>query len=449
MALIQFPDNFTWGAASSSYQIEGAWNEEGKGENIWDHYTHRPYQIRNGDTGDIACDSYHRMEEDVALMQGLGLQAYRFSISWARVLAEGVGRPNQKGLDYYDRLVDQMCAANVRPVAALNHWDFPQALQDEGGWQNRDSADWFCEYASLMFSRLNDRVKMWVTHNEPRVIAFLGYGAAIMAPGIADTSAAYQVVHHLLLAHGKAVQAYRQSGANGKIGIVIDSENSIPASGSESDQDAWQRYYEQDTGIFGDALFKGEYPKMLMDWIGPMAPRILPGDMDLIRNSLDFMGINYYRGSEICFNEMGGYLKCSANPRKTPMAGFTEVGWGVYPAGLKAVLVNIKECYGNPEVFMTENGCATRDIHNPEGYVDDLERIEFLRGHLLAAHEAIKAGCNLKGYFTWSMLDNFEWSHGFEPRFGLVRVDYESQKRIPKRSYNWYRQVIEQNGVME
>jgi beta-glucosidase len=389
------------------------------------------------------------MAEDVELIRSLGISAYRFSISWARVLPEGHGRPNPKGLDFYKRLVDQLCAAGVVPVAALYHWDLPQKLQDSGGWLNRDIIEHFREYACLMFDTVGDRVHMWNTHNEPRVMAFLGYGSALMAPGIADTSAAYQAAHHLLLAHGKAVQAFHQSGKQGEIGIIIDSEDSTPASDSGADREAAQRYYEQDTGFFADALFKGKYPEKLMTWIGPMAPSVQNGDLEVISTPVDFLGVNYYRSAKVAFDQDGGYLKCRATAHTLPMWGFTEVGWGVYPAGLKAVLLNLRNRYGNLKLYVSENGCATQDVVKANGVVDDIERIDFLRRHLLAAQASIEAGVNLKGYFVWSLLDNFEWSQGYQPRFGLVHVDYSSLKRTPKRSYNWYREVVQNNGVPE
>jgi beta-glucosidase len=445
----RFPDGFTWGACTSAYQIEGAWCEDGRGESIWDRFSHRPGTTRNGDTGDVACDHYHHMPQDVQLIQDLGLKAYRFSISWPRVLPLGAGKPNPAGLGFYDRLVDHLRAAGVTPVAALYHWDLPQALQEAGGWPSRDVTDRFADYARLMFDALGDRVEMWDTHNEPRVAAFLGYGDGIFAPGIADYSQAYQAAHHLLLAHGKCVRLFRQGGYHGQIGIILDSEHSLPASDGDADQDAWRRYYEQDTGFFTDALFKGEYPATLLDWIGSMAPRVLSDDMQVISQPIDFLGVNYYRTMTVAFSPGGGHLKCRANPQTLPMWGYTDIGWGVYPAGLTAVLLNIKNRYGNRPLYLTENGCATRDVPDTRGYVDDVERVDFLRGHIAAAHEALAAGVNLKGYFVWSLLDNYEWAEGYTPRFGLVRVDYATHARTPKRSYHWYREVIERNGLAD
>lgn len=443
-----FPEDFIWGAATSAYQIEGAWNEDGKGESIWDRYAHRPGNVRNGDTGDRAADHYHRMEEDVQLMRGLGLQAYRFSVAWSRVLPAGKGQPNEKGLDFYSRLVDRLLEAGIQPVACLYHWDLPLALYEAGGWPKRECADWFADYARLLFDRLGDRVRTWDTHNEPRVAAFIGYGAASMAPGVADFSLAFQVAHHLLLAHGKAVQLFRQGGYAGEIGIILDSEYSTPASPTPEDQLAWQRYYELDTTFFTEALFHGRYPAYLLDWIGPMAPRIEDGDLQLIQAPLDFLGINYYRSTSIAFDPEGGFLKCRAEQRTLPMWGLTEVGWGIYPDGLEQVLLRVQENCRPAKLYITENGCATLDTPDSDGFVRDEERLAYLAGHIAAAARAIQAGVNLKGYFVWSLMDNFEWSQGYTPRFGLVRVDYESLKRTPKASYDWYRNLIAGNGYL-
>lgn len=442
-----FPQDFIWGASTSAYQIEGAWNKDGKGESIWDRYTHRPGNIRNGDSGDVATDHYHRMPEDVAIMKEMGLKSYRFSISWSRVLPEGQSKVNSKGLNFYDRLVDLLLESGIKPFACLNHWDLPQVIYEAGGWPNRDTTDWFAEYAQLMFTKLGDRVELWATHNEPRVIAFLGYGDAVMAPGVADYSLAYQTAHNLLLAHGKAVEVFRQGGFQGEIGIILDSENSMPASDSSEDLAAYQRYYEQDTALFTESLFKGQYPSSLMDWIGPMRPKIEARDLEIINQPIDYLGVNYYRSTKISFDPQGGHLKCRMANLTLPMWGFTEIGWGIYPSGLTAVLVKLSNEYQLPQVFISENGCATLDIPDEKGYVNDSERVDYLRSHFAAAKNAIQAGVNLKGYFVWSLLDNFEWSEGYTPRFGLVRVDYGSLDRIPKRSYYWYKEVIARNGL--
>lgn len=443
-----FPQDFLWGVSTSAYQIEGAWNEDGKGESIWDRFCHSPYRIANGDTGDIACDHYHRMPEDVALMKNLGVKGYRFSIAWTRIFPEGKGRVNLKGLDFYDRLVDELGKAGIRANVTLNHWDLPQSLQDLGGWANRDITDWFAEYARVVFDRLGDRVAMWATHNEPFVVAS-GYFSGSMAPGLADASLGYRVVHHLNLAHGKAVQVFRQGGYPGKIGIVLDLENYIPETQSEADLLATRRILDQSHHVFLDPIFKGHYPAGLIEWLGALAPQPQAGDMQIISTPIDFLGVNYYFTSKIRYETWGGLLKAGSRMVSAPMWSQTEMGWGVYPEGLTAILLKLRDQYGNPEVYITENGVAVPDEPDENGFVQDRERIAYLRRHLIAAHDAIQQGVNLRGYFLWSLMDNFEWAHGYRPRFGIVRVDYSTQKRIPKLSAHWYSEVIHRNEVWE
>ncbi len=449
MGFIQFPDGFLWGAATAAFQIEGAWNEDGKGESIWDRFCHTPYRIQTGDTGDIACDHYHQMPQDVALMKQFGLKAYRFSISWPRVIPMGRGAVNPKGLDFYNRLVDELLQVGVEPLVTLNHWDLPQALQEQGGWPNRDMVNWFADYANLMFHQLGDRVKIWSTHNEPWVISFMGYGMGTFAPGICNYHQAYQSVHHLLLAHAKAAQVYRSGNYGGKIGIVLNIENALPASDSDADRAAARRVSMQCIDLWTEPIFNGRYPQELMDWIGPMAPVIQPGDLEEIKNSIDYLGVNYYMTSKVAFSVGGGILRQKSNFLTEPMGGFTQMGWGNYPDGLFTVLTTLKERYENPPIIVTENGCATEDIPDADGYVQDGERIHYLRGHFLAAHRAIQAGVNLQGYMIWSLMDNLEWAEGFVPHFGLIRVDYQTQKRYPKQSFYWYQDVIRNNGLWE
>ena len=443
----QFPPGFLWGAATSAYQIEGGWNADGKGESIWDRYVQTPGHIHQDDTGDTATDHYHRMRADVSLMGDLRLKAYRFSISWPRVLPDGRGQANEAGLDFYSRLIDALLEADIQPVACLNHWDLPQAIFELGGWPERQSADWFSDYARLMFDRLGDRVRLWATHNEPRVIAFLGYGEGVMAPGIPDYSLAFLTVHHLLLAHARAVQAFRRGGYDGEIGIILDSEHVVPAGDLPEDRAACDRYKALDTYLFTDPLFLGTYPADLMTWIGSLAPDVQPGDLELIAQPVDFLGINYYRSMAVGYSQKANFLKAGAAHRTLPMWGHTEIGWGVYPTGLTEVLLDLARRYSLPPLYLAENGCATRDIPDEIGYVGDVERIDYLRGHISAAWDAIQDGIDLRGYFVWSLLDNFEWSEGYVPRFGLVRVDYKTLERIPKLSSSWYRQVIERNGL--
>jgi len=450
LSTLRFPAGFMWGASTAAYQIEGAWNEDGKGESIWDRFAHRPYRILNGDTADVACDHYHRFSEDVELMQSIGLNSYGFSIAWTRILPQGRGAVNAKGMGFYDRLVDTLLEAGIQPAATLYHWDLPQALQDEGGWSNRDSVAWFTDYARKVFDRLGDRVPLWFTINEPWVVAFQGYGYANFAPGIADFSQAYQVAHHLLLAHGRSVQIFRQGGYKGEIGIKLDQSHFVPASENEADRAACQRAYDLSVALFKEPIFNGRYPKMLCDWLDSHVPNILAGDMDLIRQPIDCLGVNHYMTHTIRFDHDGGLLKFSSNEHTSaPGWGATDVGWGINPPGMTAILLDIKEKYGNPKVYVTENGCALHDTPDTEGFVADWGRIDFLRAYLRAVHNAIEAGANVCGYFLWTLLDNFEWCMGYKARFGIVRVDFQTQRRIPKQSARWYGEITANNELQE
>lgn len=448
MLIRQFPKGFLWGASTAAYQVEGGWNEDGKGESIWDRFSHQPFRVENNDTGDVACDHYHRMPDDVQLMKQLGLNAYRFSIAWTRILPEGRGQVNVKGLDFYSRLVDELLHAGILANATLNHWDLPQRLQDMGGWNNRDSASWFADYAQVVFQHLGDRVGMWATHNEPAVVVS-GYASGAMAPGIADSTQGYRVVHHLNLAHGRAVEVFRQGGYPGKIGIVLDLQNFVPASSSEIDCLAAQRVVENAHHLYLDPILKGRYPEYLCDWLGETAPQPAPGDLEVIAKPIDFLGINHYFTALVSYNPHGGLLKSAMKMKSMPMSAHTEVGWGVYPSGLTDILIKANAIAGNLPLYITENGCAALDQPDATGFVYDRERIAYLRQHLIAAHDAIQAGVNLKGYFIWSLMDNYEWASGYRPRFGIVRVDYDTQKRTPKLSAHWYSQVIASNSVTE
>lgn len=448
MAELSFPPGFLWGVAASAYQIEGAYNEDGRGESIWDRFVRQPDRILNGDTGDVACDHYHRMEADVALMAELGIPCYSFTISWPRVFPQGRGALNSKGLDFYDRLVDALLKAGIRPKATLYHWDLPQALQDLGGWPNRDCADWFADYAHAVFQRLADRVHFWATHNEPWVAAFLGYGAGLHAPGLCDASKAYQAAHHLLLAHAKAVQVYRQGGYSGQIGLILNLNHLLPASDRPEDLAATRRVYAETHSLFLDPIFHGRYPEDFFDWLGAHAPQRQAGDLALLHGSLDYLGVNHYNTDRVSFDLFGGWLKARLTPYAAPGWGYTEMGWGINPDGLRAEVLNLKEHYGNPKIYITENGCATPDQPDEKDFVADWQRINFLRAHLLALHQAIQQGANVHGYFVWSILDNFEWERGYSKRFGLVRVNYQTLQRTPKQSAYWFREVIQRNGII-
>ncbi len=370
----------------------------------------------------------------------------RTKVHWNRHGISYRGKINSKGLGFYERLVDNLLAADIEPVPTLHHWDFPQTLQEAGGWTNRDSANWFADYAHVVFDALGDRVKMWITLNEPWVIAFLGYGAGIHAPGICDYTQAYQVTHHLLLAHGKTVQLFRQEGYNGEIGVALNPDHFIPASEREEDIAACQRAYDENVSLFMDPLYKGEYPAAFLDWLGPHRPKIQPGDLEIIHNSIDFLGVNYYRTARAAYATDGSVLKAALSPVSAPGWGRTEMDWGINPAGLTAVLLDFKTKYNNPKMYITEVGCAFADVPDKNDFVFDQARINFLREHFQAALAAIEAGADEHGILVWSLFDNFEWSQGYGPRFGLVRVDYPTGKRTPKQSAHWYGGVIANNG---
>ena len=444
--MLRFPDGFVWGAATSSYQIEGAVNADGRGESIWDRYASRPGNILDGSNGATACEHYERMPQDVALMKSLGLNAYRFSIAWPRVLPQGTGAVNAAGLGFYDRLVDELLAAGIAPMATLYHWDLPQALQDRGGWANRDVAHWFSDYARVVWDRLADRVKQWATLNEPWCTAFLGHASGEHAPGHFNYAEAYQTVHHLLMAHGQAVQQFRQGGFGGEIGIVVNLDHFMAASPSAADEAALQRANDENCNLFLEPLYHGHYPQALLDWIGPHQPQVQAGDLELIRQPMDFLGINYYKTYQVGYAVNGGLLKLRSTPVSAPGMGLTTMGWGIYPQGLTALLQDVAQNFGSPQLYITENGCALADTPDANGFVADWGRVNYLRDHLHAAHAAIQAGVDLRGYYAWSLMDNFEWGWGYGPRFGMVRVNFETQQRIPKQSALWYSQAARGNG---
>lgn len=441
-----FPKNFVWGVAASAYQIEGAWNEDGKGESIWDRFTRWQAHVLNNENGNIACDHYHRYPQDVALLKSLNIPSYGFSPAWARILPEGRGAINQKGLDFYSKLVDELLNAGIQPKVNLFHWDLPQALQDVGGWTNRNTTDYFAEYARLIFDLLADRVAVWSTHNEPWVSAFLGHAYGVHAPGLCDYSKAYQVAHHLLLSHGKAVQVFRNGNYKGKIGLTLNLNGLIPASDKEEDIAATQRVHDETHALFLDPVYKGTYPQLLFDYIGEHQPVIETNDMNIIQQPIDFLGLNHYNTDLVSFDIFGGLNKARLTPYSGAGWGRTEMNWGIYPTGLKNEVLYVKENYGNPILFLSENGCAMPDQPDENDFVQDWDRIRFVQAHLQALHEAIQAGANVQGYYLWSAFDNFEWERGYSKRFGIIRVDYQTLKRTPKQSAYWFQNVINQNG---
>jgi len=440
MTNYKFPHNFLWGAASAAYQVEGAWNEDGKGESIWDRFSHTPGKINDGNTADIACDHYHRYEEDIALMRQLGLKAYRFSTAWSRVLPNGRGRINSKGLDFYDRLVDRLCAANIEPLLTLYHWDLPQALQDEGGWENRNTAHAFADYTALMLKRLGDRVNYWTTFNEPSVITFIGYLTGEHAPGFKDRRMAYQVAHHLMLAHGLGMQTIRAIKPDANAGIVLNLWMAEPASNSAEDLAAANKFWDENETLFLDPLFKGHYPPAVYDMLGKNMPNIQDGDMALIAQKMDYVGINYYSRN---------VLSAKGKVEKIEGSEYTEMGWEVCAPALRRMLVKINSEYNLPPIYITENGVAFKDEVSADGKIHDPRRIDYLKQHFIQTRLAMLDGVDVRGYMVWSLMDNFEWGHGFSKRFGLAYTDYTTQKRIIKDSGEWYAEAVRKNEISD
>ena len=442
---IRFPDGFLWGAATSAYQIEGSPLADGAGPSIWQRFTHTPGLTANGDTGDVACDHYRRYEGDVALMAELGLTAYRFSISWSRVLPEGRGRVNRKGLDFYERLVDALLAKGIQPTATLYHWDLPAALDDRGGWLNPDIAEWFAEYAGIMFRALDDRVPMWSTLNEPWVVTDGGYLHGLLAPGHRNHFEAPLATHHLMLAHGAAVQAYRAIGKN-RIGIVVNLAPKDPVSAKQGDRDAANRDDAYMNRQYLDPVLRGAYPDEMREIFGEAWPAFSDADMARIRQPIDFVGVNYYTRNVVKDDPRALPVRAGYVPQR--QHAVTETGWEVYPKGLTDILVWVTERYGRIPLYVTENGAAFYDPPTPvDGAIEDYLRVDYYRSHLRAAHDAIQRGVDLRGYFAWSLLDNFEWSLGFAKRFGIVHVDYGTQARTVKASGRFYSEVIRTNGA--
>jgi beta-glucosidase len=435
-----FPKDFMWGVATASYQIEGGALDEGRGECIWYRFSHTPGKVAQGDTGDVACDHLHRYKDDVALMRDLGLNAYRFSISWARVLPKGTGTTNPAGIDFYDRLVDELLRANIEPFLTLYHWDLPQALQDRGGWANPDSVQWFTDYADLVSRRLGDRVKHWMTLNEPWVIAFLGNWLGVHAPGLHDLPTAYRVAHHLLLAHGAAVPVLRQNMPASEVGITIDLGYFDPASSSDADMQAAWHEDGFNNRWFLDPIFKGCYPA---DIDAAMDTGLTDEDLNAVSvaaTPIDFLGINYYTRTVIAADESSPSGSRSVRPENSD---YTAMEWEIYPDGLRNLLVRVAQDYSPKAIYVTESGAAFDDPVPQNGVVEDPRRVAYLDAHFKAALEAIEQGVLLKGYFVWSLLDNFEWSFGYSKRFGIAYVDFTTQKRTPKRSALFYKDFIQ------
>ena len=453
-----FPPGFLWGAATSSYQIEGATRADGRGVSIWDTFCSMPGKVLGGHSGEPACQHYFRYAEDVGIMRELGLDSYRFSLAWPRLMPDGRGKLNGQGLDFYRRLVDLLLESQIRPMATLYHWDLPQALQDRGGWANADTPKRFADYCFAVFGELSDVVPMWITINEPAVIALLGHVTGEMAPGHRDAREGLLVAHHLLLAHGLAVRAFRDSSSRERaanadtsqpvdgIGIALSINHQEPATDDERDVDAARRVDGVWNRLYLDPLFRGHYPEDVLAWLdrAGVLPDALakprPEEMQVIGLETDFLGINYYTRNQVIWDPAERLLNAS---EVTPRLPVTAMGWEVYPEGLFKVLKRVSDDYTKIPLFITENGAAFDDSLAPDGsIVDDSARIDYLSSHVEAARKVCECGVNLRGYYVWSLMDNFEWAHGYSKRFGLVHVDFQTQKRTLKRSALWYRDFI-------
>ena len=450
---IEFPSRFLWGAATASYQIEGAAHEGGRGPSVWDDFSHTPGKVHHGHTGDVADDHYHRVADDVAMMAELGLQSYRFSISWSRVLPDGRGKPNPEGLAWYSRLVDLLLENKIVPCPTLFHWDLPSALEQLGGFRNRDTASWFADYATLMVGELGDRVSMWSTFNEPWCYAYLGHASGIHAPGLTDDHAAVTVAHHQLLAHGLGVEAMRAEQDDLQLGIVTNPSPVWSEGSPAASTDSIRRIDGIHNRWWFDGVLAGAYPSDILDDLGPLADAIRAGDNDQIAQPIDWIGINYY------FDLLVRGVK---GPDDTPMRNYptvtnvaqspvrpthTDMGWPITPDGFTNMLVRLKNDYPSlPPIYITENGCAYDDpVIN--GRCADPRRIDYLDAHLRAMRDAIDEGVDIGGYYQWSLLDNFEWALGYDKRFGIVHVDFDTLERTPRDSAFWYRDVIKANGL--
>jgi beta-glucosidase len=430
----QFPPGFVWGVATSSFQIEGGAHDDGKGESIWDRFCRSPGAIADGSNGDTACDHYRRWREDLDLIAALGVDAYRFSVSWPRVRPGGAGAWNAKGLDFYERLVDGLLERGVKPYVTLNHWDLPAELQDGGGWAHRDTVHRFVEYALGVQARLGDRVAAITTHNEPWVIATLGHEMGVFAPGLKSRATAAQVSHHLLLSHGLALQALRAAGCKSQLGIVLNLSPVHPATANAAD--LARARLEDGRGLrwYLDPLFKAAYPADVLEFLGADAPRVEPGDLQAIATPMDFLGINYYSRTVVSADA----------PWDTARGGMavTEMGWEIYPDGLTELLLRLHRDYAVPPLYVKENGGAFKD-QIVDGQVHDADRVAYIASHIAAVGEALAQGVRMAGYMVWSLLDNFEWASGYEKRFGIVHVDYASQRRTMKDSARWYRDFLQ------
>lgn len=431
-------EKFLWGAATAAYQVEGAANSYGRTPSIWDTFSHTKGKISNGDTGDVACDHYHKVEEDLNLMQWLGINSYRFSISWSRILPEGIGKFNQAGIDFYNQLIDGLLARNIRPLITIYHWDIPEILHNKGGWINRESVDWFSYFTSVVVEAFGDRVKDWVTINEPHCIAWFGYFRGWFPPGVKDLQSSINVAHHLLLAHGAAVKIIHEKISGAKVGISLGLTPVYPESKLPEDEAAAEFMDGYDIRWFLDPIYGRGYPQVVIDRF-KLVPPIQDGDLDTIATKTDFLGVNYYLRQVVKCDEGSPFFGVSGVD--TPGAETTDMGWEINPEALTELLLRITGDYKPNEIYITENGSAWDD-QIIDGKIEDSNRIAYLNSHINAVLESKKFGAPISGYFAWSLLDNFEWTHGFSKRFGLIHVDFKTLKRTPKASAHWYKSLI-------
>jgi beta-glucosidase len=437
LPLSAFPPDFVWGAATASFQIEGASTEDGRGESVWDRFCATPGKVRNGDDGTIACDFYHRYPEDIALMGELGLDAFRFSIAWPRIVPGGRGPVNARGLDFYDRLVDDLLAAGIDPYVTLFHWDTPQAVEDAGGWPVRATVEAFCEYVEAVAGRLGDRVGHWITHNEPWVVSWVGHAFGHHAPGRTSDADALATAHHLLLSHGRAVQILRELSPRSEVGITLNLDF-VYAGDGEGDEAAAAWVDGFHNRWFLDPIFRGSYPADMVEEWREILPEIADGDLEQIAQPVDFLGVNNYTSPLVAADTDGSRSRIV----RRADVDRTDMGWEVVPEGLRDLLLRLTRDYQPKAIYVTENGAAYPDVRGHDGSVGDPERQAYLEGYIGAAAEAVASGVPLRGYFAWSLLDNFEWAWGYWKRFGLVFVDFATLERVPKGSFYWYRDLI-------
>ncbi len=433
----RFPETFLWGAATSAYQIEGAAEADGRGLSIWDRFCEKPGNVRNGESGALACDFYHRYRDDIALAHDLGVNAFRLSISWPRVLPEGHGSVNDAGLDFYDRVVDELLANEIEPVVTLYHWDLPAALEDAGGWPERATAEAFSGYVEAVAARLGDRVRHWITLNEPWVIAWLGYGYGIHAPGRTSTADAIAAAHHVLLSHGLATEILRREAPGSQVGVSIDLEAAQSASDAPEDIEAARAFDGHRNRWFLDPVFRGSYPADVLERLAPHEPPVRDGDLELIAAPIDFLGVNYYQRRVVAGANGSGWQFVHQDD-----STHTDIGWEVSPDGLYELMVRLRDEYAPPAILITENGAAFTDVRGHDAAVRDPERAEYIAAHVDALERAIAAGVPVAGYFVWTLLDNFEWALGYGTRFGLVYVDFATLERVPKSSFHWYQDFL-------